>query len=154
MNFQSTVKQHVILDPNEGNEWSLDFQPDSVALTVKHLVQELTKKFREIYLAAWILLFSQRQDFLNIHQARVPITPNQEGTREMRDEALSSVGAQGMDTGGYQVSDLDDVQCYWGNDHLDVDVVYRPEIYSTFSSSTFNDIEMRSVAEKPIWIDE
>ena len=32
--------------------------------------------------------------------------PNKQGTREMRDELLSSVGAQDMDTNGYQVSDL------------------------------------------------
>ena len=29
---------------------------------------------------------------------------------EMRDEVLSSVGAQDMDKSGYQVSDLDDVE--------------------------------------------
>ena len=32
---------------------------------------------------------------------------------EMMDEVLSSVGAQGMDTRGYQVSDLDEVEVYW-----------------------------------------
>ena len=31
----------------------------------------------------------------------------------MRDEVLSSVGAQDMDTSGYHVSDLDDVDFYW-----------------------------------------
>ena len=46
---------------------------------------------RETPLAAWQLLLSQTQDFLNNHLARVSITPNQDGTMEMRDEALSSV---------------------------------------------------------------
>ena len=55
---------------------------------------------------------SQRQQFLNNHLARVPVTPNQQGSHEMRDEVLSSVGAQeGLDTSGYQVSaDLDNVE--------------------------------------------
>ena len=48
----------------------------------------------------------------------------------MRDEVLSSVGAQeGLDTSGYQVSaHLDDVEFYWENDQLDVDAVFRPVI--------------------------
>ena len=97
---------------NDGIEWSLDFGPDSVTLTVQDLVQEMTISSQEIPLAAWSLLSSQRQDFLNNHLARVPITPNQEGTMEMRDEVLSSVGAQDMDTSRSQVSHLDDVEFY------------------------------------------
>ena len=38
------------------------------------------------------------QDFLDIHLARVPITHNQEGTMEMGEDVLSSVGAQDLDT--------------------------------------------------------
>ena len=34
---------------------------------------------------------------------------------EMKDEVLSSVGAQDMDTSGYQVSDLDNVEFQWEN---------------------------------------
>ena len=101
---------------NDGNLWFLDFGTDSVTLTAKDLVQEMTIISQEIPLAPWSLLLSQRQQFLNNHLARVPVTPNQQGTHEMRDEELSSVGAQeGMDTSGYQVSaaDLDDVEFYW-----------------------------------------
>ena len=90
---------------NDGIECSLDFGSDSVTLTVKDLVQEMTISSHEIPLAAWSLL-SQRQEVLNNHQERVPITHNQEGTMEMRDEVLLSVGAQNMDTSGYQLSDL------------------------------------------------
>ena len=100
---------------NDGIEWSLDFGPDSVTLTVKDLGQETTISSQEIPLAAWSLLLSQRQDFLNNHLPRVPITPNQQGTMEMRDEVLSSVGAQDMETSGYQVSDLDDMEFYLEN---------------------------------------
>ena len=57
-------------------------------------------------LAAWNLLRSQRQEFKNNHVARNPVTPNQQGTHEMKYGVLSSVGAQDMDTSGYQLSDL------------------------------------------------
>ena len=59
------------------------------------------------------MLLSQRQDFLNNHLPRVPITENQEGTMEMRDEVLSNVGAQDLDTSSYQVSDLADKEFNW-----------------------------------------
>ena len=87
---------------------------------VKDLVQEKTKSSKKVPLAAWSLLLCQKQQFLNIHLARVPVTPNQQGTHEMREEVLSSVGAQeGLDASGYQVSaDLDDVEFYWKSDHL------------------------------------
>ena len=72
----------------------------------------------------------------------------------MRDKNLSRVGAQDMDTSGYQGCDLDDVEYYWENDHLDVDAVVRPGIGSPFSSSTFNDFKIGSMAENRILIDE
>ena len=72
---------------------------------------------------------SQRQEFLNNHLARVPVTPSQQGTHEVKDEVLSSVGAQDMDTNGYQVSaDLDDVDINLENDRLEVDAVFKPGI--------------------------
>ena len=74
---------------NDGIEWSLDFGPDSMNLTKKDLVQERTKCSQEIPLAAWSLLLSQKQQFLNNHLARVPVTPNQQGTHGMRDEFFS-----------------------------------------------------------------
>ena len=152
--FQSTLLQHIFVVSNDGIEWSLDFGPDSVTLTVKDLVQELTKSSQEIPLADWSLLLSQRQKFLNNHLARVPVTPNQQGTHEMRDEVISSVGAQDMDTSGYQVSDMDDVEFYWENDQLDVDPVFRPGIDTPFSQKAFDDWEMGGSAENPILLDE
>ena len=136
---------------NDGIEWSLDFGPDSVTLTVKDVVHELTISSQENPLAAWSLLLSQRQHFLNNHLVRVPVTPNQQGTHEMRDEELSSVEAQkGLDTSEYQVSaDLDVVEFYWENDQLDVDAVFRPGIDTPFSPTAFEDLEMGSSAEKP-----
>ena len=79
---------------NDGIEWSIDSGQDSVSLTVKDLVQEMTKSSQEILLAAWGFWLTQTQDFLNNHLAHVPITPKQQGIMEMRDEVLSSVGAK------------------------------------------------------------
>ena len=62
---------------NDGIE-CLDFEPDSVTLTVKDLVQDMTIGSQEIPLAAWRLLMSERQQFLKNHLARVPVTPNQQ----------------------------------------------------------------------------
>ena len=123
-----------------------------MTLTVKGLVRRMTISSPENPLAAWRLLLSQRQQFLNNHLARVPVTPNQQGTHEMRDEVLSSVGAQeGLDTSGYQVSaDLDDVEFYRQNDQLDIDSVFQPGINTPFSPTPFDDLEMGGSAENII----
>ena len=138
---------------NDGIEWSLDFGPDSVLITVKDLVQEMIMSSQEIPLQAWNLLLDQRQQFLDNHLARVPITPNQEGTWEMRDEVLSSVGAQPMDTSGYQLSDLEDIEFAWDNPDMDLDAVYRPGVDTPFSPSLFDNLGWGSETN-PIIVDE
>ena len=60
---------------NDGIQWTLNFGPDCVTIAVNDLDQNITISSQEIPLAAWQLLLSQRQDFLNNHIARVPITP-------------------------------------------------------------------------------
>ena len=70
---------------NDGFEWSHDFGQDSVTLTVKDFVQEMTKSSQETPLAAWRLLLPQRQEFLNNHLVRVPNTPYQQATHQMKD---------------------------------------------------------------------
>ena len=99
---------------NNETQWILDFGPDSVVLSVKDLNKNTTISSLEIPLAAWSLLLSQRQEFLDNHLPRVPITPNQQGTFEMREEKLSSVEAQDTDTSGYELSDLEDIEFSWG----------------------------------------
>ena len=131
---------------NDGIQWTLDFCPDSVTIAVNDLVQNITTSSQEIPLAAWQLLLSQRQDFLNNHIARVPITPNQEGTMEMRDEVLSSVGAQHLDTSSYQVSDLEDIEFNWDDSQLDMDAVFRPGIDTPFSPTTFADLSIGRIS--------
>ena len=140
---------------SDGIQWTLDFGPDSVTIAVNYLDQNITISSQEIPLAAWQLLLSQRQDFLSNHLARVPITPNQEGTMEMREEVLSSVGAQDLDTSSYQVSDLEDIEFNWENLQLDIYSVFRPGIDTHFSPTVFDDLLMGDGSvEKPIVLDE
>ena len=72
-------------------------------LSVKDLDENLT-------ISVWSLLLSQKQEFLDNHLPRVPLTPSQQGTFEMREDVLSSVGAQDTDTIGYELSDLEDIE--------------------------------------------
>ena len=145
----------IILAFNDGIQWTLDFGPDSVTIAVNDLNQKITNSSQELPLVAWQLLLSQRQDFLNNHLARVPITPNHEGTIEMRDEVLSSVGAQYLDTSSYQVSDLEDIEFNWENSQLDMDAVFRPGRDTPFSPTTFDDLLMGDGSvENPIVLDE
>ena len=141
---------------NDGIEWSPDFGPDSVTLTVEDLVQEMTICSQDNPMAAWSFLLSQRQQFFDNHLGRVRVTPKHQGTHEMRDDVLPNVGAQeGLDKSGYQVSaDLHDVDFYWEKDQLDVDAVFRPGIDTPFSTTAFDDLEMEGSVENPLPFDE
>ena len=134
---------------NDGIEWSLDYGPDSVTLTVKDLVQEKTICSQEFPLAAWSLLLSPGLDCLKNHLAHVLITAIQGGTMEMKDEVLSSVGAQERVTEGHQVSDPDGFVLYWETDQLDADAVFTSGIDSLFSPTAFDDLEKVGSAENP-----
>ena len=139
---------------NNGTQWILDFGSDSVVLSVKDLDENLTISSLELPLAAWSLLLSQRQEFLENHLPRVPITPNQQGTFEMR-EVLSRVGAQDTDTSGYELSDLEDIEFSWENPAVDMDSAYRAGIDTPFSPSIFDDFQMEgSTAANPILVDD
>ena len=140
---------------HDGIQWTLDFGPDSVTFAVNDLDKNITVSSQKTPLAAWQLLLSQRQDFLKNHLARVPIFPNQEGTMEMREEIRSSVGAQYLDTSSYQVSDLEDMELNWEGSQLDMDAVFRPDIDTPFSPTTFDDLLMGDGSvENPIVLDE
>ena len=139
---------------NDGIQWTLDFGPDSVTIAVNDLDQNITISSQEIPLAAWQLLLSQRQGFLNNHLPRVPITQKQKGTMKMRDEVLSIVGAQHLDTSSYQVSDLEDIEFNWENSKLDMDAVFRPVMDTPFSPTTFDDFSLEGSVENLIVLDE
>ncbi len=73
----------------------------------------------------------------------------------MRDEVVSSVGAQDLDTSSYQVSDLEDREFNWEDSQLDMDAVFRPGIDTPFSPNTFDDLLMHDGSvENPIVLDE
>ena len=117
---------------NDGMQWTIDFGPDSVTIAVNDLVQNITFSSQEKPPAAWHLLMSQTQVLLYSHLARVPVTPNQQGIQEMRDEVLSSVGAQDFDTSSYQTTDLEVIDFNWENSQLETDAVFRPGVDTPF----------------------
>ena len=71
----------------------------------------------------------------------------------MWNEVLSSVGAQDMDTSGFQVSDLDDAEFYWKNDQLELGAVFGPGINTRTSPTAFGDLEMWISGENPILLE-
>ena len=71
---------------------------------------------------------------------------------EMRDEVLSSVGAQDMDTSSYQVSNLDDIKFNWETSQLDA--MFRPGIDTPFSPTTFDELSMEGSVENSFVLEE
>ena len=57
----------------------------------------------------------------------------------MREEVLSSVGAQDTDSRGYELSDLEDNEFSWEDPAVDMDSVYQPGIDTPISLSIFDD---------------
>ena len=140
---------------NNGTQWILDFGLDSVVLSVNDLDENLIISSLEVKLPAWSLLLSQKQDFLDNQLPRFPITTNQQGTHKMREEVLSSVGAQDTDTRGYELSDLEDIQFSSEDPAVVMDSVYRPGFDTLFSPSIFDDFQMDgSTAANPIIVDD
>ena len=138
---------------NNGTQCTLDIGPDSVVLSVKDLDENLPISLLEIRLAAWSLLLSQRQEFFDNHLPRVPITPNQQGTFEMRKEVLSSVGAQDTDTRGYELSNLEDNEFSCEDPVVGMESVYWPGIATPISPTSFDAFRMASTATDPIVVD-
>ena len=122
--------------------------------TVKDLVHEMTRSSQEKPPAAWSLLLSPKTRTFHQPSSASSISPNQKETVEMKDEVLSSVDAQELDTSGYLVSDLEDIEFHWGELGLNMDAVCWPGIDTPFSPSTLNDFEMNLMAENPTLFDE
>ena len=72
----------------------------------------------------------------------------------MRDEELFRVGAKDMDTSGYQMSDLEQIEFHWEDPDLNTDAVLRPGVDIPFSPSNFKDFETSSMAENITVTDE
>ena len=79
---------------------------------------------------------SQKQELFENHLARAPFIPNEERTNEMQDDVVPCVGAQGMETNGYRVSDLEDIEFHWEDTNLNMDAVFRQDLVTPFSFST------------------
>ena len=92
---------------------------------MKDIVQELTVSSLELPIAKFNFLINQRQQLLDNHLARAPITPNQQGTWEMQDEVRASIGGHDVSS-DFVPSDLDDIQLHWGNPSVEMEAVYRP----------------------------
>ena len=70
----------------------------------------------------------------------------------MRDEVLSSVGAQDLNTSSYQLTDLEDIEFNWEISQLDS--VFRRGINTPFSPTKFDRLSMEGSVENPIVLDE
>ena len=139
---------------NDRIQSTFDFSTDSVTIAVNDLDQNITISSQELPLAVWPLLLSQRQELLDNHLPWVPITSNQQGTFEKREELISSVGAQDLNTSNYQLTDLEDIDFNWESSQLDMEAVFRPGIETPFSPTTFDDLSMEGSVENPIVLDE
>ena len=73
---------------------------------------------------------------------------------ETRDEVLSSVGAQDIDTSGFEESYLEDIKFHCEDPVLNMDAILRPGMDTPFSFSIFIDFAMGSMPENLILIDE
>ena len=72
---------------------------------------------------------------------------------EMKDEVLSSVGAQDLDTSSYQ-ADLEDIEFNWENSQMEMNAVFRPSIDTPVSPTIFDDLSKKGSVENPIVLDE
>ena len=70
----------------------------------------------------------------------------------MREEVLSSVGAQDLDTSSYQLTDLEDIDFNWENSQFDS--VFRPGIDTPFSPNIFENLSLERSVQNPIVVDE
>ena len=97
----------------------------------------------------------KNKNFWDNHFPRVPITPNQQGTFQMREEVVSSVGAHDTDTRGAELSDLEDIEFSWEDPAVEMDSVYRPAIDTQFSPFIFDDFQKEgSTAANPIIVED
>ena len=73
----------------------------------------------------------------------------------MREEVLSSVGAQDTDTRGYELSDLENIEFSWEDPAVDMDSVYQTGIDTQLSAYIFDSFQMEGLtAANPIILDD
>ena len=59
----------------------------------------------------------------------------------MGEQILAIAGAQDMDTGGYELSVLEDIELFWERPRMELHPVFRPVIDTPFSPTAFNCLE-------------
>ena len=72
----------------------------------------------------------------------------------MRDDVLSSKGAQDLDTTSYQVPDLEDNKFSWKDPAMDLDSFSRPGSVTPLSPSVSDDFRMGSTAANTLVVDD
>ena len=82
----------------------------------------------------------------------MPITLDQQGSYELKEEILHRPGVKLIDINAYELRDLDDIKFFWANCHLELNAAFRHRIY--FSPTPFEDLEMGGSAKNPILLDE
>ena len=107
---------------NEGIQCFLYFGPVSPILIVKQFVQEMTKSSQWIRMPARNLLLSQTQGFLDNHLDQISITLNQLGLFELREVVFAIAGAKHMNTSSYELSNLGDIDFFWENSQVGLDL--------------------------------
>ena len=133
MHFQSTVKQH---DSLSLQIWYCGGSRLWTRLRYSNCKSHRPRndpKFPRNSCDSLQVVVVSQTSFLNKQLARVPIIPNQQWSMEKRIEVLSSLGAQDMDTSGYQVADHGNTELYWENDQVDADAVSRTRFHTPFS---------------------
>ena len=75
---------------------------------------------------AWNLLLSRKKEVLQNHLAQIVVTPNHQGTFELRQEDLSGAGVLDQNTSDYDLSHLDDLEAFWENPQFELDVLLKP----------------------------
>ena len=72
----------------------------------------------------------------------------------MREEVIASARAQLVDTSGYEITDLEDIELFWENPLVESDAVFGPRIDSPFWPTAFKDLEIGASSENTSLLDE
>ena len=72
----------------------------------------------------------------------------------MREDVLASAGAQDTDYSGYELSDLSNIDVFWQNLQMELDVVLTPGKKTLFWPTACDDLQMGGSSENPSVLDE
>ena len=93
----------------------------------------MTSKFARIsYVSREFVVVSKKHSFNN-HLTLFLSNRKSQGSTEMQDETLASVGTQERSTHGCHVFDLDDTEFRWENPDLNTDAVFQRSIDTPYS---------------------